>query len=335
MDSVDQNSLRFLFICYPDTNHPIGGVKQIYRQVELLVEAGWQAFVIQEAEGFRVDWFESKAPVMSLNQYLASSPNPATDCLVLPETWVGNIPGYLPGFPKIIFNQNCYYTFGLDSNINSSIVELYHHPDVLGVVTVSDDNRNFLIEGCGLDPASVHVVLNGIDGEIFFPPNQKMRKIVYLGRKQLQHARIVRAMAEQRPFFSRYPFVELGRLPHAQIASELREALVFLSTGHPEGFGLPLAEAIACGCMVVGYHGLAGRDFCHPSLAEVPFGDLLAFVNILEHSIRAFEEEPEASTHRLVQQAVALRQRYSLEQERNRCLEVWPAILSRSTAVTC
>ena len=30
------NSRRLLFVCYPDTNHPIGGVKQIYRQVELL-----------------------------------------------------------------------------------------------------------------------------------------------------------------------------------------------------------------------------------------------------------------------------------------------------------
>ena len=40
---------RLLFVCYPDTNHPIGGVKQIYRQVELLHEAGWDAFVLQEA----------------------------------------------------------------------------------------------------------------------------------------------------------------------------------------------------------------------------------------------------------------------------------------------
>ena len=48
---------RLLFVCYPDTNHPIGGVKQIYRQVELLHRAGWDAYVLQEQPGFRATWF--------------------------------------------------------------------------------------------------------------------------------------------------------------------------------------------------------------------------------------------------------------------------------------
>ena len=51
-------SRRLLFVCYPDTNHPIGGVKQIYRQVELL-GAGWDAYVLQEQPGFRANWFSS------------------------------------------------------------------------------------------------------------------------------------------------------------------------------------------------------------------------------------------------------------------------------------
>ena len=212
-------------------------------------------------------------------------------------------------------------------------MDLYRHPDLKGVVTVSEDNRRFLIEGCGLEPSQVHVVLNGIDGELFYPPERKVRKIVYLGRKQLQHARIVRAMAERRPSLARYPFVELGRLSHEEVAAELRDALVFLSCGHPEGFGLPLAEAIACGCLVVGYHGLAGRDFCSASLVEVPFGDLLAFVNSLEAAISRFEADPDAMTQHLVDQAVVLRERYSLEQERDRCLEVWSGLIKRSDPV--
>ena len=54
-------------------------------------------------------------------------------------------------------------------------------------------------------------------------------------------------------------------MQHEEVALALQEALLFLSCGHPEGFGLPLAEAIACGCLVVGYHGLAGRDFATPT----------------------------------------------------------------------
>ena len=65
-------SRRLLFVCYPDTNHPIGGVKQIYRQVELLHSAGWNAYVLQEHPGFRADWFSSEAPVLDLESYKAS-----------------------------------------------------------------------------------------------------------------------------------------------------------------------------------------------------------------------------------------------------------------------
>lgn len=134
---------RLFFVCYPDTNHPIGGVKQIYRQVELLHQAGWSAWVLHESPGFRADWFSSQAPVIDLKAYLALTPDPSTDWIVLPETWVRNIPDYLPGIPKIVFNQNAYYTFGLDSNIDPNVMDLYHHPDLKGVVTVSEDNRRF------------------------------------------------------------------------------------------------------------------------------------------------------------------------------------------------
>ena len=59
-------------------------------------------------------------------------------------------------------------------------------------------------------------------------------------------------------------------MQHEEVAGALQD-LDILSCGHPEGFGLPLAEAIACGCLVVGYHGLAGRDFAIPHMKVVEF----------------------------------------------------------------
>ena len=317
------NARRLLFVCYPDTNHTIGGVKQIYRQVELLHQAGWPAWVLQEQPGFRADWFPSLAPVLDLQAYLAQSPDPATDLIVLPETWLANLPSYLVGIPKVIFNQNAYYTFGLDGKVNADTLELYRHPDLRGVVTVSEDNRRFLVEGCGLPSERVQTVLNGIDGQLFYPPERKLRRIVFLARKHVHHARSVQLMASQRPALQRYEFRELPRLSHPELAAELREALVFLSCGHPEGFGLPLAEAIACGCIPVGYHGLAGRDFCFPALHSVEFGDLFGFIQQLETALQAFEADPDGSTTTLINSALALRERYSPERERERALEVW------------
>ena len=40
----------------------------------------------------------------------------------------------------------------------------------------------------------------------------------------------------------------LHDLAHSEVADFLNGALLFLAFGHPEGFGLPIAEAMASGC---------------------------------------------------------------------------------------
>lgn len=321
------SNARLFFVCYPDTNHTIGGVKQIYRQVELLNEFNIHACVLQEKPGFRVNWFKSTAPVIDIQAYLQSAPNSETDWLVLPETWVANIPTYFPGIRKIIFNQNAYYTFGLDGAVDFNILNLYRHPDVRAIVTVSEDNRQFLAQGCGLPAEIIYKLINGIDGDMFYPPQRKMRRIVFLSRKHVHHARSVQLMAAQHHILHAYPFKELPRLSHEELASELCEALVFLSCGHPEGFGLPLAEAIACGCITVGYHGLGGRDFSYPALHEVDFGDLKGFISTLARVIESFEADSSGSIDGLIRHAIKLRTMYSLEEEKKTAYNVWSAIL--------
>jgi len=316
-------SRRLLFVCYPDTNHPIGGVKQIYRQVELLHQGGLEAFVLQQQPGFRADWFSSAAPVLDLASYLASGPDAARDLIVLPETWLTQVPAYLPGIPKVIFNQNAFYTFGLEGHCDERTIDLYQHPDITAVVTVSDDSRALLVRGCGVAPERCRVVLNGIDPDLFHIPKVKVRRIVFMGRKHADHIRKVAQMARTRPALARYPFKELGRLSHAEVASELRDTLVFLSGGHPEGFGLPLAEALACGCLVVGYHGLGGRDFALPFMRSVEFGDLLGFLEALEAEVLRFEAEPAAVGAEIHAASAAILARYSPEAERERALAVW------------
>jgi len=316
-------SRRLLFVCYPDTNHPIGGVKQIYRQVELLAKAGFEAWVLQQEPGFRADWFASAAPVLDVASYLASGPDDARDLIVLPETWLANVPSYLVGIPKVIFNQNAFYTFGLEGRCDDATLELYQHPDIVGVVTVSDDSRALLVRGCGVPAARCHTVLNGLDQALFYIPKIKVRRIVYMGRKQVDHIRKVALMARTRPALARYPFRELGRLSHGEVAAELREALVFLSGGHPEGFGLPLAEALACGCLVVGYHGLGGRDFALPHMRTVEVGDLLGFLEALEAEVLRFEANPAVVYAERHAASAAVLTRYSPEAERARALEIW------------
>ena len=317
------NARRLLFVCYPDTNHTIGGVKQIYRQVELLHQQGWDAQVLQEQPGFRPDWFESGAPVLDVASYVASGPSAERDLIVLPETWLTNVPSYLPGIPKVIFNQNAFYTFGLEGRCEESTLELYQHTDIKGVVTVSEDSHNLLVRGCGVAADRCHVVLNGIDPSLFHAPALKLRRIVFMGRKHADHLRKVILMARRRPTLARYGFKELPRLKHEEVAQELREALLFLSCGHPEGFGLPLAEAIASGCLVVGYHGLGGRDFALPHMQAIEFGDLLGFVDAIEAEVQRFEANPDTVIQERCAASRLIQERYSPEAEAEAAVRVW------------
>src|SRR5258708_39406932 len=60
---------------------------------------------------------------------------------------------------------------------------------------------------------------------------------------------------------ARVPFVEIDRLSQRQPAAALAASAVFLASGYPEGFGLPPLEALACGCLVVGFAGRGGREY--------------------------------------------------------------------------
>ena len=319
-------SRRLLFVCYPDTNHPIGGVKQIYRQVEMLHRAGWNAYVLQQQPGFRPDWFSSDAPVLDFETYKASPPSADNDLLVLPETWLTNVPSYLPGIPKVIFNQNAFYSFGLSGDCDNRTLDLYRHGDIQAVVTVSNDSRHLLIEGCGIPAERCFALINGIDRQLFHAPAVKHRRVVFLGRKHVDHARKVALMASHHPKMKHLDFQELPRMQHEEVANALREALLFLSCGHPEGFGLPLAEAIACGCLVVGYHGLAGRDFALPHMQVVEFGDLLGLLKGVEQELARFDAAPEAVIQERLAASESILRTYSMEAELDCCLRTWAHI---------
>ena len=155
------------------------------------------------------------------------------------------------------------------------------------------------------------------------PSTSRFRHVVFLGRKHADHARKVALMASQDQQLNKVSFQELPRMQHHEVALALQEALIYLSCGHPEGFGLPLAEAIACGCMVVGYHGLAGRDFALPHMKVVEFGDLLGLLLGIKSELERFDTNREQVIQERLEASRLILMHYSLEEEQASCLRTW------------
>ena len=103
---------RVRVLCLPDIDRAIGGVKQLYRHVEHLVDLGWDAAIVTQSDDFRPSWFVSDAPSISLeNSWRRGELSGLDTILLLPETYIGanlqSFYGYdISHLARVIFNQN-------------------------------------------------------------------------------------------------------------------------------------------------------------------------------------------------------------------------------------
>ena len=313
-------SPRYWLALHPDLDRPIGGVKQMHRFAEALTACGRQATLIQERAGFHPGWFSSEVQTIGLKQWKKRNDlNPARDCVVLPETFLNGFERYAPGLPKLIFNQNGAYTFGSgkkDALAPAEVLRLYRHPELLQVLCVSQHDQGLLARGLALGAARVSRLVNPIETDRFRPLGAKRRRIAFMPRKNGHDAAVVAALVQAQPWWTGWELVPIHRQPQAEVARILQSSIAFLAFGHPEGFGLPLAEALACGCALVGYSGLGGRELFalgseHGVALEVAYGDWVGFVDALRALDRSLQRDPAGLQQALLLTSKAVRERYS------------------------
>ncbi len=322
-------------LCLPDLDRPIGGVKQLHRHVEHLVALGWDAAILTDAPGFRPSWFKSDAPSLSLPESHARGELDPDQCvLLLPETYVdadlANFRGLdLSGLARVVFNQNAYYSYGqIGEHTSAALASTYDNPALLQVLSVSEDTHNFLVRNLGLPDSRLSRIVNAIE-PIFSPAAVKADRMHWMPRKNHDHVQAVmqglrRCGASHSAGWQGEPLVQLT---HVQVAERLNAARLFLAFGHPEGFGLPIAEAMAAGCWVVGYSGGGGSElFRFGASTCVSFGDWPGFLVAIQQALQLFAEQPRDTELRLQRQALAVQSLYSVEQERASIQVAWDRI---------
>jgi hypothetical protein len=313
------------FIC-PDYSVPSGGARKLYHYVDILNAAGLNAAIIHGRRGFRLRWFENKTRVVNARDVTVGT----EDILVVPEIYGPRILNLPRKIRQVIINQNVYNTVRELAEGVESTAPYISNPDLALVLVVSQDNLEVIKYLFPKIP--VRRLHHSIDRNLFHPPRgSKQRRIAYMPRKRADDSASVISLLKLRGVLDTWETVPLHDLSEMETAKILQSAKLFLSFSLREGFGLPPLEALACGCLVVGYHGLAGREYFHPPFATaVEDGDIIGFAQSVENAILYLNKGDDSAAMNAAS-SFAL-ESYPLETEKRDLTETFASLLERSSA---
>jgi glycosyltransferase involved in cell wall biosynthesis len=360
-----------IFFITPDINVPSGGIKQLYRQVDILNINGFQAFILHKKKGFRCSWFKNETKVkyhfQSINgiddflrkdnkkfnilKTIGSFKNEVVkllkfnnlkndlknkykykdvvfdkeDIIVFPEVYGKAIDKFFLENQKVIYNQNCYYTFwGCDFVETSSP---YLNRNIKAVMVASVDAINYL--NYGFPNVPLYRVKYGIDEKVFAYYEGKKKQIAVMPRKLSEDVVQVLNLLNFRKILNGWTFKIIDKMDENQVANALKESTFFLSFNHREGFGMPPAEAMACGCIVIGYTGRGGSeffkdDFCY----SIEDRDVVSFAKTLEKVILEYEKDNQLFIEKGKRASEFILSEYSMEMEEKTVVDCWNSILN-------
>jgi hypothetical protein len=350
-----KESQKIYFIC-PDIEKPSGGIKQIYRQVNVLSEAGYDAYILHQKNGFRCHWFDNKVPVRShykLHESIQILNKPVkkdlksqikkmaksvlkkshpddieikeADIVVYPEVYGPDIANVLPHNRFVIYNQGAYQTFFKHDVISDSYA--YHATNCIGVITNSENGKHYL--QYAFPDMNVSRVFYGFDDRKFISNSEKKKQISFMGRRLRGDAIQLFNILNSRGALNSWEVVEIYNMNETEVAQVLNESAVFLSLSINEGFGMPPAEAMLSSCYVVGYPGRGGEeffkaDFCFPVIDR----DVLGLSEAMENTLSLFNNNWDAMVQKGIVAKDYIKENYSLSKEKNSILKAWSDILN-------
>src|SRR5947207_12821687 len=132
-----------------------------------------------------------------------------------------------------------------------------------------------------------------INPKLYYMTGKKKKQICFMPRKNVEDAKQVLYMLRYREALRGWKVVEINKMREGEAAAVMRDSLIFLSFGHPEGFGLPPAEAMAAGCITIGYDGNVREFFTGEHGCPIEMGQILDDARTGEEVIKRFSSELE------------------------------------------
>jgi glycosyltransferase involved in cell wall biosynthesis len=183
----------------------------------------------------------------------------------------------------IVLNQGAHVSW---RNQGQAVERHYTNaPGLLGIITVSEYCTEMM--SYAYPNRAIRRVFNSIDNTKFYLPGEaKLRRISYVPRRGQEQLSAVLNMLRSRGSLGGWELFAIEGLDQKEFADVLRASRITLTLSPYEGFGLPAAEAMACGNYLIGFHAFGGREFMRPEFSHpVETGDVVAVAEATERAI--------------------------------------------------
>lgn len=307
-----------------DVSHPAGGMRKLYRHVDVLNANGIEAFIVHQQPGFRCTWFANNTAVTNSSSPQHWPPRPE-DVLLVPEFLAWQFVALAPRAPRVIFSQNAFQTF--ENAKDPFRVIPYVQPDVRATIVVSDESRRYL--EYAFPGHRVFRIHYSIDPALFYYEPNKKRQIALMPRKNEFEMKQVAMLLECRGLLKDFSIARIHDQSQEQAAATLRESMIFLSFSTYEGWGLPPMEAMACGCITIGHDGGGGREFLRePYATPVAPEDVLGFTSTIERVIRQLNQDPRPLLEKARAASQFVLSTYTPQREEQDIVRTWEQIFA-------
>lgn len=226
-----------------------GGTKVQLQHIHALNKAGYKAVALKMGEyegrvfGFDIPYvrYSQVRHKITANDIVVSTEFAPYDGLLFEKA------------KKVVFMQNWVNLRRRlkPKDRNLSYIDIgYDH-----VITCGEYSTRMVSKEMGIDATTI---TNGIDTSLFYPKEELRVKnrVLVLSRKNYDDFLKIKELID-----IDVDFRVVDGVTQEEMISEMRAADIFLSTGYPEGFGLPPLEAMACGCAVIGFTGGGASEY--------------------------------------------------------------------------
>jgi len=298
-----------IFFVSPETSWPAGGVNVMFQFAEILTAHGWRASVHFETPDFVYPFFDTDVAttyspyrrprargLRGRMRHLQAARarhtrkgantlcHPAQDdIVVIPEYCFAEQAGRFGAGRTVMLAQDVF------GSARGALAPLAGQ-DIGDVLCTSAAAQEMLQAVTGRLVPKVPLFLDrpGVGFQA-----KKKKQIAYMPRKRRGDAALLVRLLKTHPVLQGYEFVAIDGLSDRALQQVMAEALIFLSFSWQEGFGLPPAEAMAMGSLVIGYAGVGGREYFSPDYAfPIPDDDIAAFYRTVVEVAGEYERDP-------------------------------------------